>query len=118
MGGYLWSLTLKYEKNVEQAGREVIDVSDYRMGHGNPPATAMGSAWVTPVYVRIGYGASEVVASCVVAMDYLKHRWPPERGEAYRRALQSCELAEMGLIDIETARLDFVEAAREAFVLS
>lgn len=79
---------------------------------------AYNFAWSDPVYIRIGYGASELVQSPSVAMDYLQHRWPIERGEAYRKALQSCELATRDLLDIETARMDFIAAAKEAFLLS
>jgi hypothetical protein len=76
------------------------------------------SSWNGPVYIRIGFGASEMVEGPVVALDYLRRRWPSERGPAYSNAMATCQSAINGKADLMKARQDFAAAAREAFLLS
>ncbi|TWF54148.1 DUF982 domain-containing protein [Neorhizobium alkalisoli] len=76
------------------------------------------SVWREPVYIRIGFGASEMVEGPVVALDYLRRRWPSERGPAYNAAVIACQSAIEGKVDLMQARDDFAAAAREAYLLS
>jgi hypothetical protein len=76
------------------------------------------SAWNEPVYIRFGFGASEMVEGPVVALDYLRRRWPSERGLTYYSAVETCQLAIKGKADLMQARQDFATAAREAYLLS
>ncbi len=71
-----------------------------------------------PVLVRIGYGSSEAVESASDALHYLQHRWPPERGDHYGRAMKLCKESAQGLVPSEVAKEAFISAAIEASVLA
>jgi hypothetical protein len=74
--------------------------------------------WVTPLYIRIGYGSSEKVEGPADALHYLTVRWPAERGERYNLARAMCADALERRASIEEAREAFIAAAIEAHVLS
>jgi hypothetical protein len=76
------------------------------------------ASWRAPVFLRVGYGASEAVASPHQALDYLCHRWPFERGTHYTNALQCCGSAADGQVPAETAKEAFIAAAVEARLIS
>ncbi len=74
--------------------------------------------WQVPVYVRIGYGASESVHGPNEALTYLEDRWPAERGPHYDRAHQTCQLATIRKRPGELAREAFIAAAIEARIIA
>lgn len=74
--------------------------------------------WSVPVYVRIGYGASESINDTSQALHYLMLRWPTERGEKYHAACIACANAVERRGSAEKAREAFVAAAIEALVLA
>jgi hypothetical protein len=51
-------------------------------------------------------------------MHYLQNRWPHERGDHYRRAMNVCKEAAQGSVPTEVAREAFISAAIEAYVLA
>jgi hypothetical protein len=68
--------------------------------------------------VRIGYGSSEAVADPSQALDYMRYRWPLERGSHYITALSCCRDAAEGQVPSEVAKEAFISAAIEAAVLA
>lgn len=74
--------------------------------------------WRAPVFVRIGHGASEPVENVAAAIDYLKNRWPHERGIHYERAIYDCGKSAERLVPAEVARESFIAAAIEAYVIA
>jgi hypothetical protein len=80
--------------------------------------TSSENAWKIPVLIRIGHGSSEQVASPSSALDYMKNRWPHERGSNYQKAVKECQTAVDGLCAAESARTAFIAAALESYVLA
>lgn len=78
----------------------------------------MTPSWVTPLYIRIGYGSSEKVEGPADALHYLAVRWPAERGKRYNLARVICADAVERRASVEEAREAFIAAAIEAHVLS
>ncbi|MND71487.1 hypothetical protein D3C80_630130 [compost metagenome] len=74
--------------------------------------------WESPVYVRIGHGASDAIRSADDALHYLNLRWPTERGTKYTLASVACANAVEGRDSPENAREAFVAAAIEALILA
>lgn len=74
--------------------------------------------WVAPVYVRIGYGASESVKGPDEAFHYLMQRWPIDRGTKYDMACIVVANAVEKRASAEEAREAFIAAAIEARVLA
>jgi hypothetical protein len=75
--------------------------------------------WPDPVDVTLDEGDHRrtITATCF-ASECLLTLWPDRRGPAYFAALRACIEAMYGLEDQATARRAFVNAAREAGVLS
>jgi hypothetical protein len=73
--------------------------------------------WLSPVFVRIGYGAAEAVRSPHDAMNYLHFRWPAHRGRAFDNARTLCADATEKGKPCETAREAFIRACVEASIL-
>jgi hypothetical protein len=74
--------------------------------------------WKTPVYVRIGHGASETINGPQQALNYLSMRWPAERGSRYSQAKAVCAGAVDRTVYSEVAREAFIAAAIEAYILA
>ncbi|CUX66780.1 conserved hypothetical protein [Agrobacterium tumefaciens str. Kerr 14] len=74
--------------------------------------------WRTPVYVRIGHGASEAINDAHEALHYLNVRWPTERGKKYTLACVTCANAVERRESAEVAREAFIAAAIEALILA
>ena len=73
--------------------------------------------WLTPVYVRIGYGSAEAVRSPQQALDKLMYRWPANQGRHYLSAKANCRAALDQKISPDIAREAFVRASLEAKLL-
>jgi Protein of unknown function (DUF982) len=74
--------------------------------------------WKMPVYVRIGNGLREKVASPEAALDYLNHQWAEHQSPEYRRAKRLCLLALSNQASEDGCRQAFVEAAARAKMLA
>jgi hypothetical protein len=74
--------------------------------------------WRAPVLLRRGHGSSERIEGPSVALHYLNHRWPHERGPFYMTALDCCEAALRGIISDEVAKETFILAAIESRLLA
>lgn len=79
---------------------------------------AVDARWATPVYVRIGHGASEVITGPQKALHFLMIRWPTERGAKYTMAGIACANSVEGRGSPEVAKEAFIAAAIEASVLA
>ncbi|HEV7249513.1 MAG TPA: DUF982 domain-containing protein [Shinella sp.] len=73
--------------------------------------------WLSPVFVRIGYGAAEAVRTPNDAMGYLHFRWPAHRGRAFDNARTLCAGAVEQNHACEGAREAFIRACIEAQIL-
>lgn len=73
--------------------------------------------WLTPVYVRIGFGIPEAIRQPRDALSFMLFRWPPRRGDAFHRAKYACSMAVAGTQSWESAREAFIRACIEAQVL-
>ncbi|WP_083347502.1 DUF982 domain-containing protein [Rhizobium sp. LCM 4573] len=83
----------------------------------NMTVRTSGTRWLTPVYVRIGYGMPEGIRSSKEALNYLLFRWPAVNGPAYERAKSLCSAAIGHDVPSDDAREAFVRACIEAKVL-
>lgn len=73
--------------------------------------------WSKPVYIRIGYGAREIIEDPERAFTYLAFRWPGERGVKYDAAKVACAASAKRPEFSEDAREVFIGAAIEARIL-
>ncbi len=73
--------------------------------------------WLAPVFVRIGYGMPETIRSPEQALDFLRHRWPNDRGPFSKAAEQICSEEPNCRHTIVEAREAFISACIEAGVL-
>ncbi|RWX81687.1 DUF982 domain-containing protein [Neorhizobium lilium] len=69
------------------------------------------SAWIAPVYVRIGSGSPERIRGSVDALSSLLHRWPAAKGQAHASAVALCSESET---HPDRCREAFVKAAIDA----
>ncbi|MDI6025877.1 DUF982 domain-containing protein [Corticibacterium sp. UT-5YL-CI-8] len=73
--------------------------------------------FASPVFVTIDHEAEEIT-SVTQAIEFLR-RWPQgRRGPVYRCAVNCCQGAMDGSIDVEAARKGFVSFARISGVLN
>ena len=73
--------------------------------------------WLSPVFVRIGYGLPEAIRTPRDAMTYLHFRWPAKRGRAFDEARMQCASAVEANRACESAREAFIRASVEAGIL-
>ena len=73
--------------------------------------------WLTPVWIRIGYGLPEAIRTPRQALEHLSYRWPAERGMHYHAAKRSCTAALGDHLPCEQAREAFLRASLEAQML-
>lgn len=75
--------------------------------------------WDTPVDVRLeGLGHRRTITATCFACECLLTLWPDRRGPAYRAAVTTCVKAMRGEQNQMAARAAFINAAREADVLT
>lgn len=76
---------------------------------------ATGPRWLTPVFIRIGYGLPEAIRTPSDALNCLHFRWPAKRGKAFDAAREQC--ASVDDKACESAREAFIVASIEAGIL-
>lgn len=75
--------------------------------------------WTRPVDVTLeGLNNRRTITATCFACECLLTLWPDRRGPAYYRALKACSEAMRGRQDQSVARSAFIDAAREARILS
>ncbi len=74
--------------------------------------------WSAPIHVRIGNGSSETIFGPEAAVEYLKYRWPADRGSHYLAAMRACSEALCRRESPDFARELFVAAAIEGDMLA
>jgi hypothetical protein len=75
------------------------------------------TSWLTPIWVRVGYGMPEAIRGPREALEYLTYRWPAERGQHYQAAKRSCTAALTNRLPCDQAREAFMRASIEARML-
>jgi len=75
--------------------------------------------WTRPVDVTLeGWNNRRTITATCFACECLLTLWPDQRGPAYFRALKTCGEAMRGRKEQSAARSAFIDAAREAKILS
>ncbi|MBX9455790.1 MAG: DUF982 domain-containing protein [Rhizobium sp.] len=76
--------------------------------------------WDEPVDVTLdGFDHRRTIVATFYACECLLTLWPNRQGPAYEQALKTCaEAVRSGTVDHAMARTAFIEAAREARVLT
>ncbi|WP_083929866.1 DUF982 domain-containing protein [Rhizobium sp. 42MFCr.1] len=74
--------------------------------------------WRAPIHVRIGNGWNETIFGPADAVEYLKYRWPADRGPHYLAAMRACSGALCRRESPDFARDLFVAAAIEGDMLA
>lgn len=71
----------------------------------------------TPVRINLNNSRQNIIANPWDAVEFLR-RWPGERDNTYRRALQHCLDALDGIRSAKAAFASFVAAVRQAGILA
>lgn len=71
--------------------------------------------WCDPIEIHVGMGTRSVRGP-FDALIHLAEHWPRRTGSRFIRAGIACKAALAGRLDVEEARRDFLEAAKEADV--
>jgi hypothetical protein len=69
--------------------------------------------WKSPIEIQLGVGTRKV-SGPFDAFIYLTDNWPNRSGPHFIRAQLACRAAMEGRLEMEAARQDFIEAAKEA----
>jgi hypothetical protein len=91
--------------------------TEYTMKHENLESRK-DVRWEEPVWVQVGTGIPEKVASPADALEKLAFRWPSERRRHYLGVKKSCLAALKDQMESDLARGAFIRAAVEAGMLS
>lgn len=74
----------------------------------------MSKTWNNPVKIQLGPQGTRTVAGPFDALIYLTDSWPDRTGPRFVRARIACKAAHEGRLELQTAREDFLAAAKEA----
>ena len=81
------------------------------------PATDIAKEWIEPVYLQIDMRSPQIIRDPKEALAFLANDWVGSRTK-HEFAREICAAAVLGQISNSTARLAFIDAAKDARIIT